>query len=170
MSLTPLPLKQCWKNCRNGNTASLMATVKWSQVKSWPNISDEARFSLRSSLHNFGGSLLLLSPTAPPALEFIPHPVFIYQCFPLPPSSAGHLFSSHLGRNPFCTSSTFCTQRVTTWTEPSIRLICSSIPLLHSLSFLKTPFQGRSIRKTILSCKRHYLTVNAFFLVLQLRI
>ena len=29
------------------------------------------------SLHNFGGSLLLLPPFAPPALEFIPHPVFI---------------------------------------------------------------------------------------------
>ena len=28
------------------HAVSLMATVKWSQVKSWPNISDEARFSL----------------------------------------------------------------------------------------------------------------------------
>ena len=86
------------------------------------------------SLHNFGGSLLLLSPSAPPCSWVYTSSCF-YQWFPLPPSSAGHLFSRPLGRNPLCTSCTFCTQRVTTWTEPSIRSICSSIPLLDYVSF-----------------------------------
>ena len=77
MSLTPLTFKQCEKTAEmvpwgvpNGDGQVEASQVMTKYFRRSPILSER-------SLHNFGGSLLLLSPSAPPALEFIPHPVFI---------------------------------------------------------------------------------------------
>ena len=131
VSLTPAPfLNNVEKTAEIYHAASLMGNgdgqVEASQVmtkyfRRSPILSER-------SLHNFGGSLLLLSPSAPPALEFVPHPVFINGS----PSLRAPLviFFPHLREGIHPVSAVLFVLSE----SPSIRSICS-IPLLLSISF-----------------------------------
>ena len=149
--------------------ASLMATVKWSQVKSWPNISDEARFSLSAlsiTLEAHYSSSLPLLPLMLLSLYLI-----LFLSMDLPPSE--------LRRSSFfLTSGKECTlyqlyflysaSHNLKWTKYKINLWQHSFAPFYFLLKDSLP-KDRWFRKTILSCMHHYVTVNAFFRVLQIR-
>ena len=138
-SLNPLPKTMLKELQKRYHGASLMATVKWSQVKSWPNISDEARFSLSALSITLEAHYSSSLPLLPLLLSL--YLILFLSMVPPPPELRRSSFfltsvkESILYQLYFLYSASHNLNR----TKYKVNL-CSRIPLLHSIS-LKTPFQ-----------------------------